>query len=809
MKKATANKIFSVLIGIAMLSIAGFAVGFYNDKEQVPENKFEAGTLDFEISNFNDFATKLTPTQNSIASFDVVSTTSLPFKYWAKTSTTSGELCSSLNVNIKLNGNSVYNGLLSGFDYEVGIWSDPAQFEIEALPIYNNPALQDKTCNFDLELEAVQADHNHARGQGYRDIHRISFKVTAGHWIDNSFCELTDWNPGSLKVVVTNTYDSACRIENWKFVVECVPGKKVDCNAVGLSFSNGMGVNAMHQIDPPFPEGMTTMFDPASPFGGGQGVIWLTRPVPVTGKTYSVNVQHEVSGYESSYGAYITYGDTCSIDGTSKILRLNMPSYAHCANGIATTRLEFAEPKYIGKLFLNEFLPNPSGIDSSNTDWGYDNSFKPKGEWIEIYNNDDQNEYDLNNWIIRDRNGNQIFVTNLTTKTGSTVIGKKGSGNEWLVVYTNKQFLNNTGDDIKLYDPANNIIDKYSYGDPLYCTFGPTINGSNEEVAQGDCSSLSSIQGNKSYARIPDGTGAWIDPYPTPGTANIEEETIITPTSTPSVTPIEIPTSTASTTENILQSITAVPSVLNAGEPFTLTATVKSEATNTIAIIARIINTSGNGTILETLLPVGNNKFEKRISTAEGQVGNWKVLQLMIQRQDALPLIYNYGQEYTLDIVIEQGDMISISTGEIIQLPTSTSTTTPTTTPEIPTSTPGVVTTTPSTTPEITTTTIPVIIIPTTTPTTTPEIPTSTLPAPVVEPTTTPPIIIPIITPTTTSIIVVDPDPIPTPDPIIIVDPPVTQPIIITTITLPIDTRESLIASATTIDPQGLTVLTP
>jgi len=39
-----------------------------------------------------------------------------------------------------------------------------------------------------------------------------------------------------------------------------------------------------------------------------------------------------------------------------------------------------------------------------------------------------------------------------------------------------------------------------------------------------DCTPGATIPGNKSYARIPDGTGSFIDPVPTPGVRNSLDE---------------------------------------------------------------------------------------------------------------------------------------------------------------------------------------------------------------------------------------------------------------------------------------------
>ena len=170
-------------------------------------------------------------------------------------------------------------------------------------------------------------------------------------------------------------------------------------------------------------------------------------------------------------------------------------------------------------IVLNEILPNPSGTNPDyGFDFGEDNDLMPKGEWVEIYNKAGGRAVDLAGWYIKDQEGNIINITNSNTNTGSTVIGANGSGNEWIVVYMNKEILNNDGDTVYLYDMFGNLIDSYSYA--------------------GD------VPGNKSFARIPDGTGPWYDPIPTPGGQNelgdvvIDEQPTVAPDATTSETAI-------------------------------------------------------------------------------------------------------------------------------------------------------------------------------------------------------------------------------------------------------------------------------
>ncbi len=173
-------------------------------------------------------------------------------------------------------------------------------------------------------------------------------------------------------------------------------------------------------------------------------------------------------------------------------------------------------------IVLNEFLPNPEGVAYS-FDFGDDSSNMPRGEWVELYNNSDVN-HDLAGWYIWDDSGdsaNKIEITATNTAPSATVIG----AHDWLVVYMNKEVFDNTGDTVKLFDSADTLIDSYTYtADNDYCELEPTPEEENSSSASGDCGG---VPGNKSYARIPDGIGYWVDPIPTPGRPNILESEII------------------------------------------------------------------------------------------------------------------------------------------------------------------------------------------------------------------------------------------------------------------------------------------
>ena len=182
-------------------------------------------------------------------------------------------------------------------------------------------------------------------------------------------------------------------------------------------------------------------------------------------------------------------------------------------------------------IVLNEFLPFPNGV-AYDFDFGNDGSDMPQGEWVELYNKG-TTPVDVLNWYITDASGGggntHSVIGPANTNTGGTIIPPGG----WLVVYMNKPTLNNVADEIHLYTDNNVEVDFVAYEQPSDGCFkepspGETNppdlpTGTPGNGNQADCNQAQ-VAPNKSYARIPDGTGAWIDPIPTPGEPNIAEE---------------------------------------------------------------------------------------------------------------------------------------------------------------------------------------------------------------------------------------------------------------------------------------------
>jgi len=210
---------------------------------------------------------------------------------------------------------------------------------------------------------------------------------------------------------------------------------------------------------------------------------------------------------------HIPHGVECNVDLVFEGWQTDIEDYA---DGGFTDEERIHLRLTSRMIVLNEFLPYPDG-EAYGFDFGNDSSTMPRGEWVELYNNSDS-DVDLDGWYIKDADNNTIGITASSTDLASTII----PAGDWIVVYMNEAVLDNDGDTVNLFDANDTLIDSYSYSNHDYCELEPTAGSENSYDASGG--SCGDIPSNKSYARIPDGIGTWVDPIPTPGMMNIPED---------------------------------------------------------------------------------------------------------------------------------------------------------------------------------------------------------------------------------------------------------------------------------------------
>jgi len=155
---------------------------------------------------------------------------------------------------------------------------------------------------------------------------------------------------------------------------------------------------------------------------------------------------------------------------------------------------------------LNEYLPAPRNID-----WNGDGEVDLNDEYIELYNPNTE-PVDLGGWQLDDQEGGSrpylIPPGSAIPARGFLLFFRSDTG----------VALNNSGDDMRLFDPHKQLMDQHHYP------------GSRLDV---------------SWSRTVDGAGSWTDTYlPSPGSPNIAPTATLTPTATAILSPTPTPTIT-------------------------------------------------------------------------------------------------------------------------------------------------------------------------------------------------------------------------------------------------------------------------
>ena len=181
-----------------------------------------------------------------------------------------------------------------------------------------------------------------------------------------------------------------------------------------------------------------------------------------------------------------TYSGTPIIPGTSGEHTLKYFSTDEAGNiepekQITITATASAQVDF--GVVLNEFLPNPSGDDDSP---------KPGGEWVRLYNNSSA-AVDVAGWELNNANDGSLTISLANSDNngnsldgGETIIPASGT----LTVYRNGDndfTINDQTETIKLYH-GSTLVDSYTYN------------------------FASGLPEGKSLKRDPNGTGAWKDP---------------------------------------------------------------------------------------------------------------------------------------------------------------------------------------------------------------------------------------------------------------------------------------------------------
>lgn len=232
----------------------------------------------------------------------------------------------------------------------------------------------------------------------------------------------------------------------------------------------------------------------------------------------AVNPNDEATGSDTSAGYVVKYSNLPIEDDTDfELAEATSSSAPRPADSLESLEVKGLVPftSYYFAVKAVDLAGNQSDLDIDGGSVANSGSFivlneimyhpeveggsMPEGEWVELYNNTDD-DVDVAGWEIRDDDGHTIVVSFSNSDNngnleddGETVVPASG----WLVVYKNgSSIFNNDGDTVELYNLSSALVDSHTYA-----------GGKGENVTE---------------ARVPDGSGGlWQDPLPTPGRKNV------------------------------------------------------------------------------------------------------------------------------------------------------------------------------------------------------------------------------------------------------------------------------------------------
>lgn len=189
---------------------------------------------------------------------------------------------------------------------------------------------------------------------------------------------------------------------------------------------------------------------------------------------------------------------------------------------------------FAADVVINEYLPNPSGPSSEDT------------EWIELYNTTTAS-FDLTGWQLDDQEGGSAPYI---LPSGTTI-----AGNSYLTFEKSVTgiILNNTTDEVRLLNAASEAVEVYAYEETDEdSSFGRQSDGSDEWITFTTPSKNASNATGVVPTQTPTPT---TEPTRTPTPTKITPTKQPTPTKLPTVTPVKIA---------LTKKVTVSPTVKNA-----------------------------------------------------------------------------------------------------------------------------------------------------------------------------------------------------------------------------------------------------
>jgi hypothetical protein len=511
--------------------------GSFYDTETSTGDTFQAGSIDFSLQS-SGFSGNITLSNPAGESVSVLNNGSLDFQYKISATDFSGDLCNYLNLSANLDGNPKYNGPLTSFvNFNVGQFLAPENWAFTLNLSSSNTSLQGKNCSFKFVFDSWQTNLPD-NTQGFVDSEEITNTVWAGYWsppvvlneiLPNPLgddCSLTGLNgewveiynktanqldlagwyiqdAANHQIVIQNlnTMSGSTIIgangsgQEWMvvFMNSCILNN--DTDTVMLFDDNSIQVDSYTYAAPQNninnTPGATNNLAAYLPFDGNlQDLSGNNNNGTNYGASFVAGKVNQGLSFDG--GSYVEVGDSSSLQSSAISIEAWVNQFGspgsykyiiakHYASGYASYGLYTGSSGglrfYIGH--ENGFVLSP---DAGTGIWD--------GNWHHIVG-------------IYDGSNVRLYVDGAEISSGTPTTKNIAYNNNDLYIgsYGTGYYFTGLIDEIKVYNRAlssQEVLDHYNAATPT-----------------------GQVPEFKSYARIPDGSPNWVDPYPTPGGPNI------------------------------------------------------------------------------------------------------------------------------------------------------------------------------------------------------------------------------------------------------------------------------------------------
>jgi hypothetical protein len=495
----------------------GQAEAYFSDNEEAGKNSFSLGTLDLGISEDGDFV-RATPGESNVLTkkVEIKNQGSLDFQYKLETKNLSGDYCSELELEAsKVGGSGELEREASGLpgfeckgaeDFMSG---ESESWELRLVKPEDESLDQAKSCEFDVSVTAWQTNFAD-ESQGFWDEEKLESEIAAGpgdelqkadHIVINEIYnkDTNDW------IELYNPTDQDVDLMAGEYRIE----RSTSSGNIGYYMEIGDTDHGSYKN--------TTI--------AAGGYYLITREdanEEIKNKADAIIDSDKDFALTENNAVYLATGPVSDAEDEDVVDFVgygdNAPDYEGQApapaieEGKSIQREELGvDNNENGQDFVLNPNPNPENSGNDSPPEVVLNEFLPNSseetyEYVELYNNG-STQVDLEGYYIKLQDNTKIEINSFTTKEYA------GSSTK----ITSNGFLAVTADLYEDLEKHNDILDDSAGILTLYSPFGQVLD-SVEYPLDGDNSEK--VREDKTLARIPDGTGDWVDPAPTPGEPN-------------------------------------------------------------------------------------------------------------------------------------------------------------------------------------------------------------------------------------------------------------------------------------------------